>query len=111
LSAFPRQVWSWYLVVLEPSWAVVGVLVGWQAAASRPVGQAGCGLPVLSVYGNVEKPSMAQGFRVPKFQLSLVLYLSHGCLQHLRRSFIPGAHAVCICVPVTILDSKPVFAL
>jgi hypothetical protein len=43
---------------------------------------------------------------VPNFPLSLVLYLSHVYLQHLSRSLIPGAHAVCICVPVTILEPE-----
>jgi hypothetical protein len=38
-------------------------------------------LPVLLVYRDMEKTSMCLWFRVPKFQLSLVLYLSQVCLQ------------------------------
>jgi hypothetical protein len=43
------------------------------------------GVWILSVYCDVEKLSMGCGFRIPKFQLSLVLYLSQACLQHLRK--------------------------
>jgi hypothetical protein len=43
------------------------------------------GLPALSVYCGMVKSSMGQGFKVQKFQLSLVLYLSQVCLQHLSK--------------------------
>jgi hypothetical protein len=58
----------------------------------------GGGPPVLSVYHGVKKPSMGQGFRVPKFQLSLVLHLSQVCLQHLSK--VPdsrSSHNVRLC--------------
>jgi hypothetical protein len=44
------------------------------------------------------------GFRVPKFQLSLVLYLSQVCLWHLSK--VPdsqSSHGLHLC-PVAILD-------
>jgi hypothetical protein len=75
-----------------------GGLAGWQ-----PSGPAGCcSPPVLSVYHDVEMPSTGQGYRVPKLQFSLVLYLSQVCLQHLSKCLIPRAHTVCVCVPVAI---------
>jgi uncharacterized protein YceK len=59
---------------------------------------------VLLVNHDVEKPSTSYGFRVLKFQLSLVLYLSQ-CVSNISaKSLVHGAHVVCGCVLVTILD-------
>jgi hypothetical protein len=52
-----------------------------------PMKQGLGGLAVLLENHSVVKPSMSKGFRVPKFQLSMLLYLSQGCLQCL--SMVP----------------------
>jgi hypothetical protein len=49
------------------------------------------GPAILLVYCGVEKPSRSSGFRVLMFQLSVVLYLSQGCLQHLSK--VPGSRS------------------
>jgi hypothetical protein len=56
----------------------VGVVAWWRLGGTA-------GEPVLLVYHDVEKPSTGYGFRVPKFQLSLMLYLSQSCLQSLSK--------------------------
>jgi hypothetical protein len=56
---------------------LASVLAGWTMWC-------GCGgMPVLSVYSGLEKPSMGYRFWVPKFHLSLVLHFHQACLQHL----------------------------
>jgi hypothetical protein len=77
---------------------VGGGLVSWQVATWQDWGglkgwQASGGLPVLSVYCDVEKPSTNWGFRVPKFELSLVLYFSQACLQCLSK--VPDSRSSC----------------
>jgi hypothetical protein len=92
-------------VVLEPSCGrqqpvcqqAGGILAGWRqpgrsVGGQWPVGVVAwwrlggtAGEPVLLVYHDVEKPSTGYGFRVPKFQLSLMLYLSQSCLQSLSK--------------------------
>jgi hypothetical protein len=64
----------------------------------------GGGPPILSVYHGVEKPSTGWELRVPKFQLSLVLYLSQVCLQHLSK--VPDSQSLyCLHLcPVAIMD-------
>jgi hypothetical protein len=51
---------------------------------------------ILAVYCGVEKPSTSWGFRVPKFQPSLMLCLAKGVSRVSARSLIHRAHAVCI---------------
>jgi hypothetical protein len=71
----------------------VGSLVEWwprglgEWGLCGPVGLRLIGhqLAVLLVNLSLEKSSMSYMFRVPIFWLSLVLYLSQGCLQYLRK--------------------------
>jgi hypothetical protein len=62
--------------VLEIPWLVEQWL-------HRPTGWGLAALAVLLVYHIMEKSSTSWGFGVLMFQLSLVLYLSQGCLQPL----------------------------
>jgi hypothetical protein len=62
---------------LAGGWAVAGAPAGWLAGID-PVGLWGGGLV---------------GFRVPKFQFSLVLCLSQACLQHLIK--VPDSQSLC----------------
>jgi hypothetical protein len=71
----------------------------------RPIGRAWQAAPaVLLVNPGMEKPSTSYGFRVLKFQLSLVLYLRQAFSRVSAKSLIHGARAVCSCIPVAILD-------
>jgi hypothetical protein len=63
------------------------------------------GLPVLSVHHGMEKTSTGWGFRVPKFQLSLCFISAKSVSSVSARSPIHGAHTICVCVPVAILDT------
>jgi hypothetical protein len=64
----------------------------------RPMKQGLGGLAVLLVDHGMEKPFTILGFRMPLFQLSLVLYLRQVCLQCLGK--IPGScssHGLWLC--------------
>jgi hypothetical protein len=83
--------------VCGPGMTVGGSLEGLlgQGLAGQRVGR---GPRVLSVHHDVPKPSTAYGFKVLKFQFSLVLYLSQVCLQHLSK--VPdyqNSHSLCLC--------------
>jgi hypothetical protein len=77
-----------------------GSLVGQQVDSS---------LPGPSVYGDVEKPSMGRGSGCRSFSFPWC-FTSAKCVSSVSaRSLIPRAHAVCVCVPVTILDPSSSF--
>jgi hypothetical protein len=101
----------------------VGILVGcssssptWSWGLAGPEGQGSqwsehrlhgwglSGLAVLLVDCGVEKPSMIYGFKVPYFWLSLCFTSAKHISSVLAGSLIHGTHAVCGCVPITILD-------
>jgi hypothetical protein len=66
--------WSWVPALLQGQRAS-----GVEQHLCRPKGQGLDRLAVLLLDRGIEKPSMILGFRMPCFQLSLVLYLSQVC--------------------------------